>query len=109
MIKKLSLIKSQKCRLDQQRNNLDRVWRSFIYYAKYLSRNYSATEKELLAIGRAVEVFKQYLYGVRFTVVTDHKPLKHQITTTNPARRLDRLSLYDMTIENRKRAIKVSR
>ena len=36
---------------------------------------YSQTEREALAIKWAVEHFHLYLFGIKFTVVTDHKPL----------------------------------
>lgn len=37
--------------------------------------NYSTIEKELLAIVWAVRHFRTYIYGVRFYIITDHKPL----------------------------------
>ena len=38
-------------------------------------RNYSTIEKEMLGIYWAVNNFRPYLYGKKFTIITDHKPL----------------------------------
>ena len=38
-------------------------------------RNFSTTEKELLAIVWVCKQYRPYLYGKKFTIVTDHKPL----------------------------------
>ena len=65
-------------------------WKPVAYFAKHLSkaeRNYSASERELLAVVKSIEFFKQYLYGQIFTVVTDHQPLQWLMTVKNPAAR----------------------
>lgn len=48
------------------------------YTSRLLSqakRNYSTIKKELLAIVHCVKYFRPYLYGHKFTSVTDHNPL----------------------------------
>ncbi len=39
--------------------------------------HYHATDRELLAIMHALEVWRCYLEGSQFTIVTDHNPLVH--------------------------------
>lgn len=63
--------------------------------------NYSTTEKEALAIIWAVEKFKPYLYGNKFKLITDHKPLTFIQSATKNAKVLRwRLELanYDFEI-----------
>ena len=48
------------------------------FYSKQLQgaqHHYSATELEALAVFKVVHYFSHYLYGCRFTVITDHKAL----------------------------------
>lgn len=64
--------------------------------------NYSTTEKEALAIIWSVGKFNSYLYGNKFTLVTDHKPLTFIKTSTKNLKVLRwRLELenYDYTVE----------
>ena len=42
-----------------------------------VEQNYSNTEREALAIVFVITRFKQFLLGRRFTLQTDHKPLKY--------------------------------
>ncbi|HBS53814.1 MAG TPA: hypothetical protein DD806_07425 [Flavobacterium sp.] len=54
-------------------------------------KNKSTIEKELTAIHWAVMNFKPYLYGKKFTIFTDHKPLIYLFTMKNPTSKLTRM------------------
>ena len=53
---------------------------------------YCQTEKECLAIVWAMEKFYMYLYGKRFTLITDCKPLQYLFNRvkSKPSARLER-------------------
>ena len=51
---------------------------------------YSPTERELLAIIYAVFHFRPYIYGRKFFLITDHKPLEWLQNLSNPTSRLMR-------------------
>lgn len=65
-------------------------------------QNYNTTEKELLAIIWSVNHFRPYLYGRKFKIVTDHKPLTWLFNCKDPGSKLVRwrlkLSEYDYEI-----------
>uniref|UniRef100_A0A1X7US55 Reverse transcriptase domain-containing protein n=1 Tax=Amphimedon queenslandica TaxID=400682 RepID=A0A1X7US55_AMPQE len=75
--------------------------RPIAYASRTLSsaeRNYSQLEKEGLAIIFAVRKFHQYLFGCKFIIYSDHKPLKylfsvHHQVPVMAAARIQRWSL----------------
>jgi hypothetical protein len=75
------------------------------FWSQTLSKteqNYGITQKEALAIVRAVTHFKVYLMGKHFTVLTDHSAAKAYLSNTDPSpqqfRWMTLLSAYDFTI-----------
>ena len=66
---------------------------------------YSQTEREALAVVFSCERFKNYVYELRFTVVTDHKPLLklYSPSCSEPPTRIHRWSLrlqeFDFKLE----------
>jgi hypothetical protein len=59
---------------------------------KGAERNYSATELESLAIIWAVEQFRPYLYGRKFTIESDHNPLVYIKDSKNKTSKAGRWS-----------------
>lgn len=89
-------------------------WQPVAYASKVNSHaetNYSITELECLAVVWSVKLFRPYLYGRTFNIVTDHAALKWLMTRPNLAGRLHRWSLtlqeYDFGIEYRPGATNV--
>ncbi|RVX01657.1 Retrovirus-related Pol polyprotein from transposon 17.6 [Vitis vinifera] len=81
-----------------------------IYYAsKTLNeaqRNYTTTEKELLAVVFALDKFRAYLVGSFIIVFTDHSALKYLLTKQDEKARLIRwillLQEFDLQIKDKK-------
>jgi hypothetical protein len=74
-----------------------------------MERNYSTSEKELLAIVWSIKHFRPYLYGRKFKITTDHQPLTWIMNVKDPSSRLLRwrikLEEYDYEILYRKGAL----
>jgi len=74
--------------LTQVRGGCERV----VTYASHsltdVERRYSQTEREALGLVWGCERFHVYLYGVEFTLLTDHKPLEviYSTNSRNSAR-----------------------
>jgi hypothetical protein len=86
------------------------VWKPVAYMSKALNeveRNYEVHDKEMLAIMRALEEWRQYLQGARqpFEIWTDHKNLEYFMTARKLNRRQARWSLeladYDFILRHR--------
>ena len=92
--------------LGQKKEKLHHV----IYYASKVlneaQKNYTTTEKELLAIVYAFEKFRQYLIGSKVIVYTDHAAIKYLMSKQDAKPRLIRwvllLQEFDIEIKDRK-------
>ena len=72
------------------------VWKPIAYGSRKLldrEKNYGTSEKECLAIIFALEKFRQYLEGHKFTVVTDHSALSILTKKASNPPRLTRWAL----------------
>ncbi len=95
--------------LEQEQEEDGRVVKKAIaYVSKTLNasqQRYYTTNKELLAVVTAVELFKYYLTGRHFTVVTNHASLTWLRNFKEPegvvARWITRLQLFDFKIVHR--------
>jgi hypothetical protein len=59
---------------------MDAKWHPVEFYSKRLNsaeRNYSATEREFVAIRLALERWRQFLMGIHFKLLTDHAALTY--------------------------------
>ena len=52
--------------------------------------SYSASEKEFLAIVWSLKIFRNYLYGQKFIIMTDHQPLTFSLSPKNTNAKLKR-------------------
>lgn len=96
-----------------QKNEQDEEQPVYFYSAKLTSseRNYSVTERECLAVIKAIKKFRPYLEGYKFEIYTDHNSLKWLMTTKDLSGRLARWSLklqpYTFTIHHRKGSLNI--
>ena len=79
------------------------------YFSRTLNsaeQNYSTIEKELLAVVEACRHFRPYVYGRKFIIETDHKPLTWLWSLKTPNSRLIRwrikLEEYDYEVKYKK-------
>jgi len=72
----------------------EEAWEPAAFFSRQLKgaeQRYSATELEALAVVESINYFAYYLYGHKFDVFTDHKPLTHLMDSEKLNPRLRRL------------------
>ena len=91
-----------------QKNPANSFFQPVTFASRSLSNaetRYSQTEREALAVIFSCERFKNFVYGLRFTIVTDHKPLLklYSPPCSDPPTRTHRWSLrlqeFDFKLE----------
>ena len=85
----------------------DGLWHPVEYFSKRLNSaqcNYSATERELLAVIMCLERWRHFLIGIEFVVFTDHVSLTYLHSQAKLSRRqarwLDFFSQFKFTFEH---------
>ena len=81
-----------------------------VYYTRKTlneaQRNYTTTEKELLAVVYALDKFRAYLVGSDIVIFTNHSALKYLLTKKNAKARLIRCVLilqeFNLQIKDKK-------
>uniref|UniRef100_A0AB38Z1M6 Polyprotein n=1 Tax=Chuta errantivirus TaxID=3078401 RepID=A0AB38Z1M6_9VIRU len=71
--------------------------RPISFISKSLSKteeNYATNEKEMLAIVWALNVFRNFIYGAKILIYTDHMPLTYAISPKNVNAKLKRWKSY---------------
>ena len=73
-------------------------------------KNYSSLDREATGVMYGVQKFRKYLFGRKFTTITDHKPLIYlfsekkavpQVTSSRMLRWIVELSAYEYVIEHK--------
>lgn len=59
-------------------------------------KNYPTIQKEMLAVVWGIKYFRPYLFGRKFTIMTDHKPLVYLFGIKDPS---SRLLTFPLTLE----------
>ena len=80
-----------------QQKDIQGCLRPIAYASRTLNKaeiNYSTIEKETLSIIWSVKHFRPYLYGQKFEILSDHKPLIWLMKANDPGSRLLRWRLY---------------
>ena len=100
---------SDNCMCAALLQEIEGVERPIAFFSRTMNdaeRTYDTSQKELLAIVKAVEHFRLFLFRTKFKIRTDHAPLTSIKINSNPsgrlARLLDHLSMHTFEIEHKK-------
>ncbi len=87
--------------------NYNGILKPISYFSKSFTKgesNKSTIEQELLGIYFSIMHFRPYVFGRKFRVKTDHKPLVYLFSLKNPSSRLTRIRLeleeYNFEVEH---------